>query len=75
MNDEIRTRIEVCKSVPTLPVVAAKLIETVNQDDFGVNDIAVVVEQDLGIAAQLIKTANSSAFRRGAASTDVLHAG
>lgn len=64
MNVETRTRIEVCKSIPTLPVVAAKLIETVNQDDFGVNDIAVVVEQDLGIAAKLIKTANSSAFRR-----------
>lgn len=74
MNESVQNKIATCTSIPTLPVVAAKLIDTVNQDDFGINDIATVVEQDLGISAKLIKTANSSAFRRGAPSTDVLHA-
>ncbi len=71
MDTALKEAIKKCRSLPSLPVVAARLIEVINQDDFGLTDVAAVVKNDLAISTKLIATANSSAFLRGAPSTSV----
>ncbi|MEL6367239.1 MAG: GGDEF domain-containing protein, partial [Pseudomonadota bacterium] len=71
LDTALKEAIQKCRSLPSLPVVAAQLIEVINQDDFGLNDVADVVKNDLAISTKLIATANSSAFLRGSACTTV----
>ena len=49
-------------SLPTLPVVAIKVLELTQMPDVSVNEIARVVQNDPALAARILKLANSSMF-------------
>ena len=49
-------------ALPTIPVVAMKVLDLTQQQDVSVNDIASVVENDPALAAKILKMANSSMF-------------
>ena len=74
MNEELETSLTDCKSLPSLPTVATKIIELTSSDDFGLNDISDIVQHDIAIATKIIASANTAAYRRGEASTDIAHA-
>lgn len=63
-----------CNSLPTLPLVARRLIDVTSKEEFALAEISEVVSQDMAIAAKVIATANTFAYRRGEASVDLPHA-
>ena len=49
-------------SVPTLPVVAMRLLEMTSNPDVALSDIAVLIQNDPGLATKVLKTVNSSFY-------------
>ena len=49
-------------TLPSLPSVYAKLIETLNSEDASVQDVAKLITQDIGMTAKLMQMVNSSFF-------------
>ena len=74
MNSELETTLAACKSLPTLPTVAAQIIELSSQEDYGLADIIAIVRNDISIAAKLIASANTPQYWRGEAVVDVSQA-
>jgi len=48
--------------LPTLPVVAAKLLELTAQKEAAFSDIADLIAQDMALSAKILKVANSSFY-------------
>jgi len=48
--------------IPSLPVVAFKVLEKIRDPDASARDIASLIELDIGISTRLLRTANSAAF-------------
>lgn len=48
--------------LPTMPVVAAQMIELINAPDTSTNQLAKVVEKDAAVSARVLKIANSSFY-------------
>ncbi len=55
----------VLSSLPVLPQSVVTLTSMLNKDDFNVDAFVEVVEQEPGIASELIKLANSAQYKRG----------
>lgn len=51
-----------CPSLPSLPAVAAKLIELTGDPDVQMSEIAKTVQQDQALAGKVLKTVNSSYY-------------
>lgn len=51
-----------CPSLPSLPAVAAKLIELTGNPDVQISEIAKTVQQDQALAGKVLKTVNSSYY-------------
>lgn len=49
-------------AVPTMPEVATRLLRSFDSEDLGLQDIADLVAQDQGLAAKLVRLANSAQF-------------
>jgi HD-like signal output (HDOD) protein len=57
--------------LPTLPEVALKVRETIDDDNASIADIAQIIETDAALSAQIIQVANSSLYR-GLSSADTV---
>lgn len=55
-------KIESNEDLPTLPVVIAKLIETINDDRSSASDVKKIMERDPAISARVLKLANSAFY-------------
>jgi diguanylate cyclase (GGDEF)-like protein len=51
-----------CPSLPSLPAIAAKLIELTGDPDVQISEIAKTVQQDQALAGKVLKTVNSSFY-------------
>lgn len=51
-----------CPTLPSLPAVAAKLIELTGDPDVQISEIAKTVQQDQALAGKVLKTVNSSYY-------------
>lgn len=72
---ELRTALENDQLVlPSLPDVAIKIREAVEDEDNGAREIAQVINMDPAITAKIIKTANSALYLRGKPVQDCLTA-
>lgn len=49
-------------SIPTLPVVAMRLLEMTSNPDVALQDIAELIQNDPGLASKVLKTVNSSFY-------------
>jgi HD-like signal output (HDOD) protein len=58
--------------LPTLPEVAIKVRETVDDDNSTIRDIAAIIETDAALSARIIQVANSALYR-GISSADNVH--
>jgi len=74
MNTELQNTLANCKNLPSLPTVAAEIIQLTSQDDFGLNDLTDIVRNDMAIATKLIATANTVAYRGNEAVTEISNA-
>lgn len=48
--------------LPTLPVVASKILELTSQEDAALNDIVSLISQDMALSAKILKIANSAFY-------------
>ncbi|MDP5052720.1 MAG: GGDEF domain-containing protein, partial [Congregibacter sp.] len=74
MKTELHAALAACKTLPTLPTVAAKIIELSSQDDYGLSDIIAIVRNDISIATKLIASANTPQYYRGEPVVDISQA-
>lgn len=71
MNTDLHEALAACKTLPTLPTVAAQIIELSSQDDYGLSDIIDIVRNDITIATKLIASANTPQYYRGEPVVDI----
>ena len=58
--------------LPTLPEVAIKVRETVDDEDASITDVSQIIETDAALSARIIQVANSALYR-GLSSADNVH--
>ena len=59
MNQELISRIVGSSQLPTLPVIALKVLELTRREDVSVPEIANVIMTDPALASKILKTVNS----------------
>lgn len=62
MNPEILDKVLSCKQLPSLPAVAARVIELTSQQNVQIRDLADTIANDQGLAAKVLRTVNSSFY-------------
>lgn len=62
MSQAILDEILACPTLPSLPTVAVQLLDLTKDPDAKVSDISLLVQQDQGLAAKVLKTVNSSYY-------------
>src|SRR5688572_9764380 len=73
MSRPVIERIRGCNLLPSLPTVALRLLELVRHDA-PVSEIAKVISSDPAMSSRLLKTVNSSFYRRSHTVSTVAHA-
>jgi diguanylate cyclase (GGDEF)-like protein len=58
----LRSRLERCATLPTLPAVAIKVLDLCQRDALDLAEIAKTLGQDPALAAKVLRTINSSVF-------------
>ncbi len=59
MNQELVNRIVASPQLPTLPVIAMKVLELTRREDVSVPEIANLIMTDAALASKILKTVNS----------------
>ncbi len=62
MNPELLERILSCKSLPSLPAVALRVIELTSDPNVKLKELAGTIQNDQGLAAKVLRTVNSSFY-------------
>ncbi|MBD3390516.1 MAG: HDOD domain-containing protein [Chitinivibrionales bacterium] len=62
MNPQLRDKIERISNLPTLPQVASRLLEMVNDTETNAADVASLVSQDVSLSAKILRLANSAFY-------------
>jgi putative nucleotidyltransferase with HDIG domain len=62
MNKELETLILSAVDLPTIPLVATKVIEMIEQEDVTIEKIAQTVSADPAVAARILKLSNSAYY-------------
>ncbi len=66
-DHDIRNRLLIAR-LPAMPQILIKLIEHLQADDLGMQELAALVGADAGMSAKILSVANSSAYHRSARS-------
>lgn len=74
MNSDLHGALAACKTLPTLPTVAAQIIELSSQEDYGLSDIIDIVRNDITISTKLIASANTPQYYRGEPAVEISQA-
>jgi diguanylate cyclase (GGDEF)-like protein len=59
MRADLTDRLERCRTLPTLPALALKVLDLCQKEDLNLNEIATVIGNDPALAAKLLRMANS----------------
>ena len=59
MRADLKDRLERCRTLPTLPALALKVLELCQKEDLNLGEIATVISNDPALAAKLLRMANS----------------
>jgi two-component system, cell cycle response regulator len=62
MNPDVLEEILSCPSLPTLPAVALRVIELTSDPDISLELLSETIQSDQGLAAKILRTANSSFY-------------
>lgn len=62
MNPELLEKVLACKTLPSLPAVALKVIELTQDERVRAAELATTIANDQGLSAKLLKTVNSSFY-------------
>ncbi|MBX3365540.1 MAG: HDOD domain-containing protein [Phycisphaeraceae bacterium] len=62
MNALLLETILKCPNLPSLPAVAARVVEMTAQEDVSLDELAKCIQNDQGLAVKILKTVNSSFY-------------
>lgn len=62
MKHEVLHKVLSCKSLPSLPAVALRVIEQTSDPNIKLSELATTIQNDQGLAAKVLKTVNSSFY-------------
>lgn len=74
MNEEIVKRLRYCPNLPTLPVVALRIIELSNKPDASMTEISAEVSMDPALSAKFLRLAHSPLYQTRRSATNVRQA-
>ncbi|MDP1559046.1 MAG: GGDEF domain-containing protein [Nitrosomonas sp.] len=63
MSDDLTQRLQFCKTLPSLPAIAVKIIDLANDPDVDINKACEYISLDPALAAKILKTANSPLYK------------
>ncbi|MFW5782581.1 MAG: HDOD domain-containing protein [Candidatus Muiribacteriaceae bacterium] len=61
-KEELISQLDQIQEIPTLPIIANKLLKTLNNSDFSVAQISELVKKDQAITTKLLRVANSAFY-------------
>ncbi len=64
MNPSITRRLELCRSLPSLPAAAFRIVELASDPSTGMREVADAVSMDPALSAKIMRMANSSLYAR-----------
>ncbi len=73
-REDLDRLIQAADRLPTLPAVAIEVLRLARDEDASIEDVAYTIARDPALSAKLLRMANSSLFRRGAAVTTLQEA-
>ncbi|MEM8497711.1 MAG: HDOD domain-containing protein [Pseudomonadota bacterium] len=74
MDKSLVRKLQSATSLPSMPLVAAKLIELLDDQDASPEELAKVISLDVALSARIVSVSNSPLFHRASASQTVLQA-
>ena len=74
MNEHIENKLRHCKTLPTLPAIALKVIELANDPDINLEDVCKYITLDPALSAKILKIANSPLYRSRREATNLRQA-
>jgi diguanylate cyclase (GGDEF)-like protein len=63
IDDTLKRRLNYCEALPSLPAVAAKIIELANDPDADIGTVCQYISLDPVLAAKLLRTANTPLYK------------
>ena len=74
IDDSMRSRLNVCETLPTLPAVAVKIIELANDPNADIGAICQYISMDPVLSAKLLRTANTPLYKSRRIATNIRQA-
>ena len=74
MHTETIERVLTCQQLPTLPAVAARVIELTADEDVNIKELASTIKHDQALATRVLRTINSSYYALRERCTTIEHA-
>lgn len=74
LDDKLKTRLNFCTTLPSLPAVAIKIIELANDPDADIGTVCQYISLDPVLSAKLLKTANAPIYRSRRVATNIRQA-
>ena len=74
INENLKERIQHIANLPTLPQVATRLIQIINDPLTSSSDIAFIVGQDIALSSKILRLANSAFYGIPRTITNINHA-
>ncbi|PXW87246.1 diguanylate cyclase (GGDEF)-like protein [Nitrosomonas sp. Nm84] len=74
LDDKLKSRLNFCTTLPSLPAVAIKIIELANDPDADIGAACQYISLDPVLSAKLLKTANAPLYKSRRVATNVRQA-
>lgn len=74
INEQLKDRIQHVANLPTLPQVASRLIQIINDPLTSSSDIAFIIGQDIALSSKVLRLANSAFYGIPRTITSINHA-
>ena len=74
VNENLKRLVSRVESLPSVPMLYARIIELLDQPDTSAKEIGKVISEDLGMTAKILQMVNSAFFGLPRCFTDISHA-
>jgi diguanylate cyclase (GGDEF)-like protein len=62
LHEPVRLRLQACRTLPTLPMVALQILDLCQQPEASVGDVAALIQQDPALTSKVLRVVNSPLY-------------